>query len=227
MEKYNVFFISDTHFHHVNSLYFKPKRRTLAGISLEELQNGDKEACARRHDEWLISVWNGQVKKNDIVYILGDFCLGNKETTENILMQLNGRKCLILGNHDKSCKGLENYFEWVGQIKEAKFTHEMFPFIKEEETFCVEMCHFPLLAWNRKSHGTVHACGHIHGAHDFLNDQTGVLRVDVGLDAELSNYSLIPLEKLYGHFREIVESHGFKTFQEYAEFLYEKQGFRD
>lgn len=227
MEKYKVFFISDMHFHHLNCLYFKPKRRTLAGISLDELQNGDKEACMRKHDEWLINKWNEQVGKRDVVYILGDFCLGNKEITQRILSRLNGRKYLILGNHDKSCKGLENYFEWVGSIKEAKFTHEMFPFIDQSETFCVEMCHFPMIAWNRKAHGTVHTCGHIHSAHDFMNDQTGVLRVDVGLDAALANYQLIPLEKLYAHFRDIVKKHGFSTFKEYAEFLYEKQGFRD
>ena len=181
----------------------------------------------RKHDEWLINVWNEQVGKNDIVYILGDFCLGGKEVTQRILSRLNGKKCLIIGNHDKSCVGLENRFEWVSSIKEVKFTHEMYPFIDPSETFCVEMCHFPMIAWNRKSHGTVHACGHIHSAHDIMNEQTGALRVDVGLDAALANYQLIPLEKLYRHFRDIITSHGYSTFHEYAEFLYEKQGFRD
>lgn len=227
MEKYKVWFISDLHFTHANILYFKPKRRNLAGISLEHLQKGDKEECMDIHDKWLINVWNEQVDKHDVVYILGDFCLGNKERTQKILSKLNGKKQLIIGNHDKSCKGLENYFEWTGQIKEAKFSHDMFPFIDPSETFCVEMCHFPMIAWNRKAHGTVHACGHIHGAHDIMNEDMGALRVDVGLDANLANYQLISLEKLYSHFKNIIKDNGCKTFEEYAKFLYEKQGFRD
>jgi calcineurin-like phosphoesterase family protein len=226
MEKYKVFFISDTHFHHANILYFKPKRRELAGISLEELQKGNKEACMNQHDEWLINLWNNQVGKRDVVYILGDFCLGNKELTRKILSRLNGRKYLIEGNHDKSCKGNENYFEWIGQIKEAKFTHEMFPFIDEKETFCLEMCHFPMIAWNRRPHGTVHACGHVHGALDSYNEQSEELRVDVGLDASLANYQLIPLEKIYGYMKDKVKASGCETFQEYIDKLMEKQGYR-
>ena len=226
MEQYKVFFISDTHFHHLNCLYFKPKRRTLAGISLDELQNGDKEACMRKHDEWLINKWNEQVGKRDVVYILGDFCLGNKEITQRILSQLNGRKYLILGNHDKSCKGLENYFEWVGSIKEAKFTHEMFPFIDQSETFCVEMCHFPMIAWNRRPHGTIHVHGHTHSALDVYNEQSEELRVDAGLDGSLANYSLIELERLYRFMKDKIKSKGCNTFQEYIDKLMEKQGYR-
>ena len=226
MEKYRVFFISDLHFSHANLLYFKPKRRTLADISLEELQHGDKEACVEKHDKWLIDVWNSQVQKHDVVYILGDFCLGNRERTQKILSQLHGRKYLIIGNHDKSCKGLENYFEWVGSIKEAKFTHEMFPFIDEKEPFCVEMCHFPMIAWNRRPHGTIHAHGHVHSALDFYNEQSEELRVDVGLDGALANYQLVPLEKLYQYMRDKIKSKGCETFQEYIDKLMEKQGYR-
>ena len=41
------------------------------------------------------------IKKKDFVYILGAFCLGNKERTKYILSRLNGRKFLVIGNHDK------------------------------------------------------------------------------------------------------------------------------
>ena len=226
MEKYKVWFISDLHFHHANILYFKPKRRNLAGISLEHLQKGDKEECMDIHDKWLINVWNEQVDKHDVVYILGDFCLGNKERTQKILSKLNGKKQLIIGNHDKSCKGLENYFEWTGQIKEAKFSHDMFPFIDPNENFCVEMCHFPLIAWNRRTHGTVHLHGHVHGTLDLMNEKSEELRVDVGLDGNLANYSLVSLEKVYRYMKEKVKSAGCTTFQEYIDKLMDKQGYR-
>lgn len=222
-----VWFISDTHFSHMNSLYFKPKRREACGITLEQLQNGDKKELLQVHDDWLIKKWNSTVKKDDFIYILGDFCLSNHEKTEEILQKLNGRKFLIRGNHDKSCNGLERYFTWVGDIKEAKFTHDQYPFIKEGETFCVEMCHYPLISWNRKQRGTVHICGHIHSAHDIMNKESGVLRVDVGLDAALSGYEFIGLEKLYNYFRTIVEENGCSSFEEYAKFLAEKSGIKD
>lgn len=225
MEKYKVWFIGDTHFSHANILYFKPKRRTLAGLSLEHLQE-DKQSAMDIHDKWLIEAWNEQVGKRDVVYILGDFCLGNRDRTRKILSRLNGKKYLIIGNHDKSCNGLENYFEWMGQIKEAKFTHEMFPFIDENETFCVEMCHFPMVAWNRRPHGSCHIHGHTHGATDNLNDTSLELRVDVGLDGKLSNYQFIDLETLYAHFRSIIEAQGCEYFQEYAEWIMKEQGFR-
>ena len=47
-----------------------------------------------------VDKWNKTIAKGDFVYILGDFCLGNKEYTEKILNRLKGRKFLIRGNHD-------------------------------------------------------------------------------------------------------------------------------
>lgn len=226
MEKNKVFFISDTHFHHQNILYFKPKRRALAGISLEELRNGNKEDVLNKHDKWLINLWNEQVGRQDSVYILGDFCLGNKDVTEKILHQLHGKKYLILGNHDKSCKGLENYFEWVGSIKEAKFNHDQYPFIREGETFCVEMCHFPMITWNRRPHGSTHLHGHCHGSTDCLNDMSKELRLDVGLDGNFANYHFPTLEDVYRHFRDIIAESDSKSFEEHTEKLMEKLGFR-
>ena len=184
---------------------------------------------------------------------MGDFCLANHEKTEKILQKLNGRKFLIRGNHDKSCNGLERYFTWVGDIKEAKFTHDQYPFIKEGETFCVEMCHYPLERWNRREHGTMHLYGHEHGALDHFSKIFIInillqkewfrrfaefmrrvfpflyrkeLRVDVGLDAELSGYEFISLEKVYEYARKIVTDGGCDSFQEYIDKLIRRQGHR-
>lgn len=220
-----VFFTSDTHWSHTNVLYFHPARREAAGITLEELQL-DKKAATEKHDQWLIKVWNDTVRRGDIVYMLGDFCLGNRERTQKILSQLHGKKFLIEGNHDKSLHGLENYFEWYGQIKEAKFTNNQYPFIDPNETFCVEMCHFPLLTWNRRTHGSCMVHGHCHGNVDAINKITKELRVDVGIDSGLAQFGLVPLETLYKHFADIRDAAGCKTFQEYNEQLMNKQGYR-
>lgn len=234
-----TWFISDLHFSHTSILYFHPKRREAAGITLEELQS-DKNAAIEKHDEWLIKLWNDTIGRNDVVYILGDFSLGNKERTEKILQRLRGKKYLIRGNHDKSCNGLERYFEWVGDIKEVKFTNNQYDFIDKGETFAVELCHFPFYSWNRRPHGTCHAHGHCHGSIDVQNILSKELRVDVGFDGKLANCQFIPLEKLYNAYKDIVKRNTkranffrrlfkkpeIKTFQEYIDWRMNKLGFR-
>jgi calcineurin-like phosphoesterase family protein len=223
--QYKAWFTSDLHFSHASTLYFHPERREVAGITLEELQ-ADKFKAIEKFDEWLINKWNTTIKKRDFVYILGDFCLGNKERTKNILNKLHGRKFLITGNHDKSCQGLDNYFEWVGEIKEVKFTHNQYPFIDPDETFAVELCHFPMVAWNRRPHGTCHLHGHTHGALDGYNEDSQELRLDVGFDAKLSNLGFIDLETVYNSMKRIITTTDSKTFIEHTEKLMNKQGFR-
>ena len=64
-------------------------------------------------DEALIDNWNSVVKPGDKVYHLGDVTFGNKENyIENIHKKLNGKKRLIVGNHD-DVKFLAPYFEKV------------------------------------------------------------------------------------------------------------------
>mgnify|MGYP003320931702 CR=1 FL=1 len=176
----------------------------------------------------------------DNIYILGDFCLGNRERTETILKQLKGKKFLIRGNHDKSCNGLERYFEWVGDIKEVKFTNNQYDFIDPNETFCIEMCHFPMFSWNRRPHGTCMTHGHCHGSTDKINKKLKELRIDIGLDANLANYEFISLEKLYNAYKDIVKSNTkvynwvmrilhreeIKTFQQYIDWKMLKDKFR-
>lgn len=80
----NIFFTSDTHFHHENIMKFcnRPFK------SVEEM------------DEVLISNWNSVVGKNDIIFHLGDFAFGGSEVWNGVLNRLNGKIHLILGNHD-------------------------------------------------------------------------------------------------------------------------------
>ena len=140
-----------------------------------------------------------------------------------MLQLVNQLQHLVVGNHDKSLKGLERYFESVSQIKEVKFTNNQFKFIDPEETFCVELCHYPLLTWNRRPHGTCMVHGHCHGSIDGFNTLSKELRVDVGLDSELWNHDFVEVEDLYNYFLEIRSKSGCKTFQEYQEWLMGQQ----
>ena len=51
-------------------------------------------------NEAIIANWNSVVAPNDIVWHLGDFALGNRNRIPQFVARLNGRKHLVLGNHD-------------------------------------------------------------------------------------------------------------------------------
>lgn len=50
-------------------------------------------------DEYIISQWNKVVKKQDLTYILGDITMEKKDHYYQ-LDRLNGKKKVVLGNHD-------------------------------------------------------------------------------------------------------------------------------
>ncbi len=77
-----VRFIADLHLGHVNMA----KRRGFA--SVEE------------HDAHIIAQWNSVVAKRDVTYILGDVTM-EKKAPYALLDQLNGRKHVVMGNHDR------------------------------------------------------------------------------------------------------------------------------
>lgn len=52
-------------------------------------------------NETIINNWNSVVSDGDIVYILGDFSMKfDQEKTKTILDRLNGKKVLVMSNHD-------------------------------------------------------------------------------------------------------------------------------
>ena len=215
-DRTKIWFTSDTHFGHKNILKYSTNRQNDMGLSL------DDPDMMKKHDEILIQRWNMTVKKHDTVYILGDFSFASPEETRKILEKLNGKKHLIIGNHDKSCKGLENYFESTSQIREVTFKKTMFDFL-EENMHCI-LCHFPLVAWNRRMHGSCMIHGHTHGSLDIRNSQSEELRVDIGFDSRLADGGFVELEQLYRYFKDEVTKG--KTFQEHIDYLTEKTGFR-
>jgi calcineurin-like phosphoesterase family protein len=93
-----IYFTSDNHFGHRRILeYTKRPYKTIPEM-----------------DEALIENWNKVVKKNEYIYVLGDFSFSNRERTKEIISRLNGIKILIIGNHDKDAKkSLELGFDQV------------------------------------------------------------------------------------------------------------------
>ena len=79
-----VFFTSDTHFYHGNIIRFC--NRPFKDVDMM--------------NETIISNWNNTIGQDDIVFHLGDFCLGGSAEWTKILDRLNGKIYLIMGNHD-------------------------------------------------------------------------------------------------------------------------------
>ena len=79
------FLVADTHFNHKNIIEYESRPFN----NVEEMNNK------------LIELWNSSVGKDDFVYVLGDFTLSRRmDDIKNLVNLLNGRKILIMGNHD-------------------------------------------------------------------------------------------------------------------------------
>ena len=197
-----IWFTSDTHFSHKNILTHSPNRAKVGAFNTDDLLS---------HDKWLIEKWNKTVAKNDIVYIIGDFSFAPSECVKKLCGKLNGKKYLIVGNHDKSSEKLEGYFKDIKLIKCVTFKKCHFDFLEEDFQVC--MCHYAMVVWPSKHYGCVQVCGHSHGRLDEFNEESTDLRVDVGWDSKLGNYDLVSLEKLYKYFK--LKTNG-QFFRKYA-----------
>lgn len=80
-----IYFISDLHLSHNNIIKYCNRPYE----NVEDMNND------------IIKRWNSVVSKNDTVWVLGDIGLGKKENIKKLLLQLNGHKKLIMGNHDR------------------------------------------------------------------------------------------------------------------------------
>lgn len=166
---------SDLHFGHKNII--KYENRPFKNI--EEMDNA------------IINIWNKTVNKNDLVYILGDFSWYKGNKTNEILNQLKGKKILITGNHDENfLKDMEfnkNLFEEIIGYKE----------MKKNKTKII-LCHYPIIDWNGKHHGSFHLYGHVHS---IINEDTTYMKklekeyncLNVGIDI---HKKLLDLEEI-------------------------------
>ena len=81
-----VFVCADLHFSHTNI------------IKYEDRPFADREEM----DEGLINNWNSVVTDADTVFVLGDVAFCGKDRAKYLVQRLNGKKILIMGNHDRA-----------------------------------------------------------------------------------------------------------------------------
>ena len=77
-------------------------------------------------NETIIANWNSVVGPDDIIFHLGDFCLGDSAEWINVLNRLNGKIYLIAGNHD--IKDLrQNYTMYLANLHTSFLCNLIYP----------------------------------------------------------------------------------------------------
>ena len=161
----NIFFTSDTHFHHKN---------IVRGCSAWEPGTGPQRTrdfdTLEEHDGALVQNINGAVKADDILYHLGDWSFGGVDQIYAFRRQLHCKNIhLILGNHDHH---IENN-------KEVVIFGEGIPYLIRLQPLFVEvrdkirtrkiggqtmtLDHFAQRTWEKAHHGNWCLYGHSHG----------------------------------------------------------------
>lgn len=135
----DIWFISDTHMGHSNIIKYcnRPFK------DIDEM------------DEALIQNWNSVVKPGDKVYHLGDVYMGDGERFLKNFARLNGKKRLILGNHDEIKK--------QGRVELHKLFEKVLLFRCFKEHGLM-LTHVPVHQSSivRAGEGAVNVHGHIH-----------------------------------------------------------------
>lgn len=195
----SIFFTSDTHFYHKAIIGYC--NRPVPPISDT---NDDPTAQVLMMNEWLISRWNAVVKPEDEVWHLGDFVFCGKEKLFGVLDRLNGRKNLVLGNHDYGASkyllqvaATKPYFESIQHYKflRLNISYEADDGSTQQYVQSMVLSHFPILSWDGMAHGSWMLHGHCHGSIDHTWNSTG-LRMDVGVDAEDNGYAPVSLAQI-------------------------------
>ena len=189
-----VFFTSDWHIGHENSIKFD--KRPFSDLS--------------HMHRVLINNYNASVKENDICYFLGDIGVSNTFNTTEVISKLNGTKILILGNHDKGYNAMLNAgFDLVmngatliiaNEI--VTLTHCPLPGITRENTEGMRGAQLGEHWHGEKRHkefmtvnnGQYHLHGHIHSPNGGKSTKTLDKQYDVGVVA--NNYRPVSISQI-------------------------------
>lgn len=138
------------------------------------------------HDAMIIHHWNSVVSPDDLVYVLGDFIMGDAKNVESLLYRLNGKIYLIRGNHDSN-----NKIEIYKQHPDKVIAIDDYMILYHKEKFVV-MNHYPVRGDTVKNNhlrtdswakavdffadnydDAVYLYGHVHGnaPHGMVNHQ--------------------------------------------------------
>lgn len=139
-----LFIIADCHFGHFNIIkYCNRPFNSVGEMNYAMIEN-----------------WNKTVKPGDRVIVNGDFALCGKDRLIDIGQQLNGRKTLIVGNHDEG--SLETYYRaGFEMVSKNSLVIDNFYIVS----------HYPLIEGGAGWGSFCNIYGHVHN-HDGYEDVT-------------------------------------------------------
>ena len=118
-----IFITSDLHLGHQNIIKYEPTSRPFATV--EEM------------DDAIVERWNSKVGPHDMVYVLGDLCMGMRDKIKERVSRLNGHIILVRGNHDDKNR-IAIYEEMDIEVKDIAY-------LSYKGKFFI-MCHFPIVS---------------------------------------------------------------------------------
>lgn len=145
------FVVADPHFGHDDILRHTERRNLFRDVA--------------EMDDFNIELWNGIVGRRDYVWIIGDFAFKDHQ---RYLNALNGKKILVLGDHDKMATAI---FERMTGV---------YPFhVRTVEGQSVVFHHWPMASWPDMYDGALHLHGHVHARRP----ENAKLVIDMSWDA--------------------------------------------
>lgn len=170
-----VYFTSDTHFNHTNIISYCQR----------PFKNVDEM------NERIIVNWNEIVSEDDIIFHLGDFCLGGAAEWTRLLDRLNGKIYLIMGNHDRKNirQGFMDRFEHVAMQMHIEVGKQR-----------IYLNHYPFLCFEGGYKDVWQLFGHVHTRKTNTGIDAGRLQYlyptqyDVGVDN--NNFAPVSFEQV-------------------------------
>lgn len=152
-----VFFTADPHFGHANIITYC----------------GRPFASAAEMDAALLARCNAAVGPDDVLYILGDFCMGVGDRLAAARRYRAAIACrtvhLVWGNHDpRGDPDFAALFSSAEHLREVRLGGRR-----------VTLCHYAMRCWDKSHHGSWQLYGHTHGQ---LPEMPEMWNFDVGVD---------------------------------------------
>lgn len=165
-------------------------------LKVSELRGFDSPA---HHDSVIQKNWNKVVREDDIVYVLGDVAMGTakEEMFQKLGTRFNGRKILVLGNHDRAHPSNKNGHMHLANNPE--YYYAAFDAVVQSATIRHNgedwlMSHFPYAGtdhtdesrfdqWRLPDLGLPLFHGHTHSSEKLTFSPAGTPQICVGLEA--------------------------------------------
>ena len=144
------------------------------------------------------------MRRNDTVYIVGDFLFRAKRPAEEYLSGLNGKKHLIIGNHDKYWMKKADLNAWFESVSPM--------LLVQDSGRTATLCHYPMMSWPGMSKGGYMIYVHIHNSTNtdywpLITARPQMLNAGV----DINGFAPVTLDELIEDNRRFKEEHACMT----------------